>query len=83
MEHGCQKRREKMKKTYKVDVDCAACAEKMQEAIKNTEGIKDAALSFMTLKVKVEFEDGVDPDAVMQEARKNCKKVEDDMEIYL
>jgi len=72
-----------MKKTYKVDVDCAACAEKMQEAIKNTEGVKDAALSFMSLKVKVEFEDGADPDAVMQEARKNCKKVEDDMEIYL
>ena len=72
-----------MKKTYKVDVDCAACAEKMQEAIKNTEGVKDATLSFMTLKCKVEFEDGVDPDAVIQEARKNCKKIEDDMEIFL
>ena len=72
-----------MKKTYKVEVDCAACAEKMQEAIKNTEGIKDAALSFMTLQVKVEFEDGVDPDAVILEARKNCKKIEDDMEIYV
>lgn len=72
-----------MKKTYKVDVDCAACAEKMQEAIKKTEGVKDASLSFMTLKVKVEFEEGVDPAAVMQEARKNCKKVEDDMEIFL
>lgn len=72
-----------MKKTYKVEVDCAACAEKMQEAIKNTEGVKDATLSFMTLKCKVEFEDDVDPDSVMQEARKNCKKIEDDMEIYL
>ena len=72
-----------MKKTYKVDVDCAACAEKMQEVVKNTEGVKDAALSFMTLKLKVEFEDGADPDAVMQTARKNCKKVEDEMEIYL
>ena len=72
-----------MKKTYKVDVDCVACAEKMQEAIKKTEGIKDATLSFMTLKCKVEFEDGVDVDAVMQQARKNCKKIEDDMEIYL
>ncbi|MCR4608697.1 MAG: cation transporter [Eubacterium sp.] len=72
-----------MKKTYKVEVDCAACAEKMQEAIKKTDGVKDASLSFMTLKVKVEFEEGVDPAAVMQEARKNCKKVEDDMEIFL
>jgi Cation transport ATPase len=72
-----------MKKTYKVDVDCAACAEKMQEAIKKTEGVKDAALSFMTLKVKVEFEEGADPDEVMKRARDNCKKVEDEMEIYL
>ncbi len=72
-----------MKKTYKVEVDCAACAEKMQEAVKNTEGIKDAVLSFMTLKLKVEFEEGADPDAVMKKARENCKKVEDDMEIYL
>ncbi|MCR5543698.1 MAG: heavy-metal-associated domain-containing protein [Eubacterium sp.] len=72
-----------MKKTYKVDVDCAACAEKMQEAIKNTEGVKDANLSFMTLKVKVEFEDGVDPDTVIRDALKNCKKVEDDFEIFI
>ena len=72
-----------MKKTYKVEVDCAACAEKMQEAIKNTEGVKDANLSFMTLKVRVEFEDGVDADEVIKLARENCKKVEDDMEIYV
>ena len=65
-----------MKKTYKVEVDCAACAEKMQEAIKNTEGVKDASLSFMTLKCKVEFEDDVDVDAVMQEARKNLVALE-------
>ena len=72
-----------MKKTYKVEVDCAACAEKMQDAIRATEGVKDATLSVMTLKVKVEFEEGVDPEAVMQAARKNCKKIEDDMEIIL
>lgn len=72
-----------MKKTYKVEVDCAACAEKMQEAIKNTEGVKDATLSFMTLKVKVEFEDGVDPNEVIQAARVNCKKIEDDMDILV
>ena len=72
-----------MKKTYKIEVDCAACAEKMQDAIRATKGVKDATLSFMTLKVKVEFEDDADPDAVMQEARKNVKKIEDDMEIIL
>ena len=72
-----------MKKTYKIEVDCAACAEKMQDAIKATEGVKDATLSFMTLKVKVEFEEGADPEKVMQAARTNVKKIEDDMEIIL
>lgn len=72
-----------MKKTYKVEVDCANCAAKMEEAVKKIPGVKDAALSFMTLKLKVEFEDGADVDAVMKEAVKNCKKVEDDCEIYL
>ena len=72
-----------MKKTYKVEVDCANCAAKMEEAVKATTGVKDATLSFMTLKLKVEFEDGADVDVVMQEAVKNCKKVEDDCEIFL
>jgi cation transport ATPase len=62
---------------------CANCAAKMEEAVKATAGVKDATLSFMTLKLKVEFEDGADVDAVMQEAVKNCKKVEDDCEIFL
>ncbi|MCD7737625.1 MAG: cation transporter [Lachnospiraceae bacterium] len=72
-----------MKKTYKVDVDCANCAAKMETAVKETAGVKDASLSFMTLKLKVEFEDGADVDAVMKQARANCKKVEDDCEIFL
>lgn len=72
-----------MKKTYKVEVDCANCAAKMEEAVKATKGVKDATLSFMTLKLKVEFEDDADVDKVMQEALKNCKKVEDDCEIFL
>ena len=55
-----------MKKTYKIDVDCANCANKMEEAAKKTAGVKDAVVNFMTLNVLV-----------------NCKKVEDDCEIYL
>lgn len=72
-----------MKKTYAIEVDCANCAAKMEEAVKKTEGVKDAALSFMTLKLKVEFEEGADVDAVMEQARKNCKMVEEDCEIFL
>lgn len=72
-----------MKKTYKIDVDCANCANKMEEAAKKTSGVKDAAVSFMTLKMVVEFEEGAEPKTVMQEVLKNCKKVEDDCEIFL
>ncbi len=72
-----------MKKTYKIDVDCANCANKMEDAAKNTAGVKDATVNFMALKMNVEFEEGQDPKAVMQDVLKNCKKVEDDCEIYL
>lgn len=72
-----------MKKTYKIDVDCANCANKMEEVARNTAGVKDATVNFMMLKMIVEFEDGQDPKAVMKDVLKNCKKVEDDCEIYL
>ena len=72
-----------MKKSYKIEVDCANCANKMEEAAKNTAGAIDASVNFMMLKMKVEFEEGQDPDSVMKEVLKNCKKVEDDCEIYL
>lgn len=72
-----------MKKTYKIDVDCANCANKMEEAAKNTAGVTDATVNFMALKMIVEFEEGQDPKAVMQDVLKNCKKVEDDCEIFL
>ena len=68
---------------YKIEVDCANCANKMEEAAKRTAGVKDATVNFMMLKMNVEFEDGQDPRAVMKEVLKNCKKVEDDCEIYL
>lgn len=72
-----------MKKTYKIDVDCANCANKMEDAAKKTAGVKDATVNLMALKMIVEFEEGQDPKAVMPEVLKNCKKVEDDCEIFL
>ena len=72
-----------MKKTYKIDVDCANCANKMEQAAKKTPGIKDAVVNFMTLKMTVEFEDAFDAKAVMQNVLKNCKAVESDCEIFL
>lgn len=72
-----------MKKTYKIEVDCANCANKMEEAAKKTSGVRDAVVNFMTLKMSVEFEEGADIKAVMKQVVKNCKVVEDDCEIYL
>lgn len=72
-----------MKKTYKIEVDCAACALKMEEAAKKTEGVKEATVSFMTQKMKVEFEDGADAKTVMTAVLKACKKVESDCEIFM
>ncbi|MBP3469663.1 MAG: cation transporter [Lachnospiraceae bacterium] len=72
-----------MKKSYEIEVDCANCANKMEEAAQKTEGVKKAVVNFMALKMIVEFEEGYDPAVVMQEVLKNCKKVEDDCEIYL
>ena len=72
-----------MKKTYKIDVDCANCANKMEDATKKTAGVKDATVNFMTQKMIVEFEEGQDVKSVMKEVLKNCRKVEDDCEIYM
>lgn len=72
-----------MKKTYKIEVDCANCANKMEQAARETKGVSEATVSFMTQKMSVTFEEGADAKAVMQDVLKNCKKVEDDCEIYL
>lgn len=71
-----------MKKTYKIEVDCANCAGKMETAAKNTDGVKNAVVNFMTLKMTVEFEDGADVQQVMTRVLANCKRVEDDCEIF-
>ena len=72
-----------MKKTYKIEVDCANCALKMEETAKKVEGVTDATVSFMTQKMKVEFAEGSDVKTVMEQVVKACKKVEDDCVIYV
>ena len=72
-----------MKKTYKIEVDCANCANLMEEAAKKTAGVQSAVVNFMTQKMSVEFEDGSEPKQVMQSVLKACRKVEPDCEIEL
>ena len=62
-----------MKKTYKIEVDCAACADKMEQAAQKTEGVAAATVSFMTQKMKVEFADGADVEAVMRQVPSTSK----------
>ena len=70
-----------MKKTYKIEVVCANCANLMEEAAKKTAGVANATVNFMALKMIVEFEEGQEPKKVMKEVLKACRKVEPDCEI--
>lgn len=70
-----------MKKNYKIEVDCAACALKMEEAAKKVEGIQDVVVSFMTQKMNVDFADGADVMTVMEKVSKVCKKIEPDCQV--
>lgn len=72
-----------MKKTYKIEVDCANCANKMEDAAKHVSGVKDANVNFMIQKMTVEFADDAEEKSVMKSVVKACKKVEDDCEIFL
>ena len=72
-----------MKKTYKIEVDCANCANRTEEAARRTAGVDSAVVNFMTQKLIVEFAEGQEPKAVMQDVLAACKKVEPDCEIFL
>jgi cation transport ATPase len=72
-----------VKKTYKIEVDCANCANLMENTAKKVAGVQNAVVNFMTQKMIVEFAEGQDPKAVMKDVLKACKKVEPDCEIEL
>ena len=72
-----------MKKTYKIEVDCANCAAKMEDAASKTDGVASASVNFMTLKMTIEFNEDADPDTVIQAVRKNCKRVDRSCEVYI
>ena len=72
-----------MKKSYQIEVDCANCAREMEEAAARVEGVASVVVNFMTQKMNVEFAEGADAAAVMQNVLKACKKVESDCEIFL
>ncbi|MBQ7841045.1 MAG: cation transporter [Lachnospiraceae bacterium] len=71
-----------MQKKFKIEVDCANCAAKMENAAKKIDGVNNITISFMTQKMVVDVDDSRF-DAVLKEIVKTCKKVEPDFEIYL
>lgn len=72
-----------MKKKFKLeDLDCANCAAKMEEGIKNIEGVIDASVSFMNQKMTIEADDDKFDD-IMAEVVKICAKIEPDCRILM
>ena len=71
-----------MKKKFTIEVDCANCAAKIENAVKELPGVTNASISFMAQKMMLEADDDKF-DAVLQEAVKVAKKVEPDWEIEL
>ena len=71
-----------MKKTYKIDVDCANCAAKVEDAIKKVEGVKDASVNFLTQKFMLEADEDIYED-VLKKAIEAGKKAEDEFEVIL
>lgn len=72
-----------MKKTYKIEVDCANCANLMEQTAAKVNGVASVSVNFMAQKMSVEFAEGSEVKTVMQEVLKACKKVEPDCEIEL
>ena len=70
-------------KTYNIEVDCANCANLMEDTTRKVEGVASATVNFMTQKMIVEFEEGQDAKKVMKNVLKACRKVEPDCEIEL
>lgn len=70
-----------MKKTYNIEVDCAACAAKMEAASQKVDGVSAVSINFMAQKMAVEFADGADEKSVMKAVLKTCRKIERDCEI--
>ncbi len=72
-----------MKKVFKIEVDCANCANKMESAAASTPGVKSAVVNFMMQKMILEFDEGADVASIMAQVVKNCRKATRDGEIFL
>ena len=70
-----------MKKSYKIEVDCANCANLVENAARKVSGVKTLTISFMTQKMKIEYEDDVQPEEVLKEIIRVAKRIEPDFKV--
>lgn len=70
-----------MSKSFKIEVDCANCANLVEDAVRKIQGVKDASISFMTQRMKIAFDDDADTDAVMAAVIKAARKIEPDFRV--
>ncbi|MBP3870331.1 MAG: cation transporter [Faecalicoccus sp.] len=69
-----------MKKTFKIEVDCANCAAKVEDAVNKIDGVEKAVVNFMTQKMTIEAPEDMMAE-IVKKAEKAGKKVDDDFEI--
>ena len=70
-----------MKKSFKlVDLDCANCAAKIENALNQMEGIDHATVSFMTQRMTLEASDEQFPE-IVEQAKALIKKLEPDVTV--
>ena len=70
-----------MKKTFKIEIDCANCAQKVEDAVNKIDGVSSCTVSFIAEKMTIEADDDKF-DAIMKKVVKTSKKIEPDCEIY-
>ena len=69
-----------MKKVLKIEVDCAVCANKIQDALTKLDGINSVSVNFMTQKMIIDINDDIF-DKKLKEALKLARKIEPDFEV--
>lgn len=71
-----------MKKKFKCEIDCAACAAKVEDAIKKIDGVTDAKVNFLMQKFTLEAENERF-DEILKTAIETGKKIEPDFSVEL
>lgn len=72
-----------MTKSFKIEVDCANCANLVENAVSKVSGVKDVKVSFMTQKMKISFEDDVNQETILDDVLKTARKIERDFRILM